>query len=178
VQELHASTAETDPDQEISNVDENRHSDVSDLTPRCLDDDEWRVWTRLVAGLWVDVGLADKKVVRAAQNAVLAKEFNADQFAQDVLSTAPERIHPRIVERAGQLGRDLLMMPLQTGVRGAMRKTRQAGRRGMALFISQLLAIGVYTLLLVAVVFLVRVRYDFSVDGWVDGILEAISLGH
>jgi len=30
----------------------------------------------------------------------------------------------------------------------------------------------------VAVVFLVRVRYDFSVDGWVDGILEAISLGH
>jgi hypothetical protein len=159
-------------------VQDKSQSDVRDLTPRCLDDEEWRVWMRLVAGLWVDTGLADARVVRAGQKAVLAKGFDADAFAQDVLAAAPERIDARLVERAGQLGRDLLMMPLQRGMNGAMRKARQSGRRGLAFLLSQLLAISVYTLLLMAIVFLSRVRYEFSIDSWVDGVLEVVSLGH
>lgn len=135
-----------------------------------------RVTRRVLAGLIADLGLAEKKTVKRWQQAVIRGEFDADACARDVLEGAnlsPEE--PRLVERAGRLQRDLLMMPFQRGLKGATRRARGASRRGMAYVVANLIAISVYSLVLVAIMLLVRVNYDFSFDGTLDGFLELVT---
>jgi len=144
---------------------------------RTLSRAEWRVWRRLLAGLWLETGLVDNRVTKRGQSAVIEHEYDPDQFAEEVLETTPDELDPRIRERAGRLQRDILMQPLQSGARGALRKARGTARGGCALIVAQTLAISVYSLLLIAALFLLRVRYDFSADYWVDWVLELITPG-
>lgn len=135
-----------------------------------------RAADRVVAGLAADLGLADRKVVQRWQQAVIRSEYDADACARELLASAnvaPDE--PRLVERAGRLQRDLLMMPFQRGMRGAARRARGASRRGMAYLVANLIAISVYTLVLVAIMLLVRVNYDFSFDGAIDRVLELVT---
>lgn len=135
-----------------------------------------RVTRRVLAGLIADLGLAEKKTVKRWQQAVIRGEFDADACAREVLDGAnlsPEE--PRLAERAGRLQRDLLMMPFQRGLKGATRRARGASRRGMAYVVANLIAISVYSLVLVAIMLLVRVNYDFSFDGTLDSFLELVT---
>jgi len=130
----------------------------------------------VLAGLLADLGLADKRVVKRWQDAILRGEFDPQACARELLegaSFAPDE--PRLIERAGRLQRDLLMMPFQRGLRGAGRRARMATRTGMAYLVANLIAISVYTLVLVAIMLLLRVQYDTSFDGAIDRFLELVT---
>ena len=72
-----------------------------------------------------------------------------------------------------RLARDFLMATLQSGSRVARRKART----GAAVLLAQGLAVLVYTLLALAVVLLLRVRYEVSLDAWIDGLLDRLGPG-
>ena len=128
---------------------------------------------RLRAGVLADLGLANRKEVKRWQEAVMRGEFDADACARDLVTqAAPDADDQRVLERAGRLQRDLLMMPFQRGVKGASRRARVATRRGTAYVLANLIAITVYSLVLVAIMILVRVNYDFSFDGLIDDFLS------
>ncbi|MCP3914183.1 MAG: hypothetical protein GY711_01365 [bacterium] len=131
--------------------------------------DEERAWNRMRAGLLVELGIADKKVARRWQESVLGGEFDADACAREILAkSGVPGDDPRVLERTGRLERDLLMMPLQRGIKGASRRARGAAKGGAAFLVANLIAILVYTLILVAIAMLMRVNYDFSFDGMID----------
>ena len=74
-----------------------------------------------------------------------------------------------------RLERDLLMIPAQRVVRGSTRKARSAVKGGTAFLLVQFLAILVYSLLIVVVLFLMRVRHDYSIDELIDRGLELVT---
>lgn len=117
---------------------------------------EERAWRRLSAGLAVELGLADKKVARHWQERVRAGEFDADACAAEILEAGGfEAGDARLVERSARLQRDLVMTPLS---RSAGRKVRRAARGGLAFLVAQLLAIGVYSLLVAIALVLLRLQ--------------------
>jgi hypothetical protein len=61
----------------------------------------------------------------------------------------------------------------QRGVKGVRRRARAATRSGAAYVLANLIAISIYSLVVLAVMLLVRVQYGTSFDGTLDGILEA-----
>jgi len=131
-----------------------------------------RAWTRVRAGLSIDLGAADSKVVRRWQQAVLSNEFDADACAREVLGEkAPPPDDPRVVERSGRLLRDFLMASLQRGVHGASRKIRAQARSGTAYVVANAVAISVYTLILLAVGVLMRLKWNTSFDALFDFVL-------
>ncbi len=131
---------------------------------------------RLQAGLLVDLGLADRQVARRWQEAVQRREFDADACARELLAASDIAADdPRLVERAARLQRDLLMAPIQRGLRGAARSTRTATRSGAAYLVANLIAISIYTLVLLAIMLLVRVQYDFSFDQTLDQMIDMVT---
>jgi len=131
--------------------------------------DEERAWQRMRAGLLVELGIADRGATKRWQESVLAGEFDADACARDILGkSGVPGDDPRVLERTSRLERDLLMMPLQRGIKGASRRARGAARGGAAFLLANLIAILVYTLILVAIVMLLRVNNGFSLDGMID----------
>ena len=139
--------------------------------PPAIDPTE-RAWARVRAGLSIDLGEADRKVVRRWQEAVLRNEFNADACAREVLADrSMQHDDPRLVERAGRLLRDFLMASLQRGVHGASRKIRAQARSGTAYVVANAIAISVYTLILLAVGVLVRLKWNTSFDDLFDFVL-------
>lgn len=127
---------------------------------------------RLHAGVLADLGLVSGKAVRRWQDAVRRGEFDADACARElVIPSAPGPDDQRLLERASRLQRDLLMMPVQRGVRGAGRRARVATRRGTAIVLANIIAITVYSFVLVAIMILVRRNYNFSFDGLIDQFL-------
>lgn len=135
-----------------------------------------RAWNRVAAGMIVEMGLSKKANAKRWQDSVIRGEFDPDACALDMLaSTGIETSDPRLLERAGRLERDLLMMPLQTGVRSAGRKARRAARGGLAYIIAQFVAVGIYTLILIAIVLLLRVKNDYSLDAMLDSWLNAVT---
>ena len=132
-----------------------------------------RAFRRLLAGMLVDLGMAPRKESRRWQEAVVRGEFDADACADELL--AATRVDPedtRLLERAGRLERDLRMSPVPRGARGAARRGRGTARGALAMILSQLLALFVYTAILLAIVVLLRLRGDFSVDALLDRILD------
>lgn len=137
-----------------------------------------RVGARVAAGLLVELGLASGAVARRWQDAVREGDFDADACANEILDASDADLEDaRLLERSARLQRDLLMAPLQRGVRGASRKARGAARGGLAMLLAQGLALGVFTLLLLAVLLLLRVKHDYSVDGLLDSFLDAVTPG-
>lgn len=132
---------------------------------------EQQAWRRLQAGMLVETGLADKAVARKWQDAVVRGEFDADAATRELLAAGlPPATHERLLDRSRVLLRDLLMAPTTRGARGAGRKARQAARGGLAFLVSQLVVLGVYSLMVLVALFVLRVRWDWSVDGLIDRI--------
>lgn len=133
------------------------------------------VAARLQAGLLCELGLVEPKAARRWQDAVLANAFDPDAATRDLLAAAQASSGDvRLRERSARLLRDLLMAPLQRGARGAGRRVRQATRSMVAALVAQLIVI--VTLMGIATIALlvIRMRWDFSVDGWLDSVIDLL----
>ena len=136
---------------------------------------EQRAWRRVLAGLLVEQRLADKAATRRWQDAVIRGEFKADAAAEDLIGASRDKLDsPKVLERAGRLQRDLLMMPLQSGVRGAGRGARRAVRGGSAYLLANLLGLLAYTLIIASIALLLRAQRGTSFDALIDSILGTV----
>ncbi|HIF40928.1 MAG TPA: hypothetical protein EYQ74_07510 [Planctomycetes bacterium] len=127
---------------------------------------------RVRAGLLADLNLTDNQAVKRWRAAVLASEFDPAACARELL--AGEQVPPgdtRLLERASRLQRDLLMSAHQRGAKGVQRRARAATRSGAAYLLANLIAISIYTLVVLAVMLLVRVQYGTSFDGSLDRVI-------
>ena len=141
-----------------------------------LEEGEIRAWRRLQAGLLVERGLANRKEARRWQEAVQRGEFDPDACARDIVGESADALDdPRLLERAAILQRDLLMTPLQRGLRGAGRRARGATRSSFAFLIAQGMALFVYTLVILIILLLARMQQGLSLDGVLDRILEVLT---
>ena len=141
-----------------------------------LEEGEVRAWRRLQAGMLVERGLANRKEAKRWQDAVQRGEFDPDACARDIVGESNvEPDDTRLLERAARLQRDLLMSPLQRGLRGAGRKARGATRNGIAFLISQAMALVVYTLVILVILLLARMQGGFSLDGALDRVLSVVT---
>jgi hypothetical protein len=130
-------------------------------------------WRRLKAGLLVELGLADKRVARRWQEGVLRGEFDAAACTRELLAAGGNSFpdeDARLEERSTRLLRDLLMAPTQRGLRGAGRRAREAARGGLAFVVTQFFVLAIYSAILFAALFLVRVRWGTSIDTFLDDI--------
>ncbi|HJM56162.1 MAG TPA: hypothetical protein QF446_02450 [Planctomycetota bacterium] len=130
------------------------------------------VAARVRSGLLADLKLTDNQAVKRWRAAVMASEFDPASCARELL--AGEQVPPgdtRLLERATRLQRDLLMSAHQRGVKGVRRRARAATRSGAAYVLANLIAISIYTLVVLAVMLLVRVQYGTSFDGTLDRII-------
>jgi hypothetical protein len=129
-------------------------------------------WARVRAGLLVELGLSDDARTRRWQEAVMRGEFEPDACARELNATATVGSDdPRLSDRTVRLLRDLLMAPLQRGLRGAGRRARSAARGGAAFLVAQLLVVLVYTGILVVTMVVVRLKWNYSFDGLFDRVL-------
>jgi hypothetical protein len=131
-----------------------------------------RAWHRVHAGLLVELGLADRAVVRRWQEMVKSMRFEPDACSRELLAgTRVPADDPLLVDRCGSLLRDLVMAPLLRGTAGAGRRARGAAKSGVAFVLAQVIAIGVYSLLIAVLLILLRVKWDVSFDGLIDALL-------
>ena len=153
----------------LEELEEDLGQDASDGAAGAIPDE---VAGRIRSGLLADLNLTDKQAVKRWRAAVIASEFDSAACARELL--AGEQVPPgdtRMLERATRLQRDLLMSAHQRGVKGVRRKARAATRTGAAYVLANLIAILIYTLVVLAVMLLVRVEYGTSFDGFIDRIL-------
>lgn len=137
-----------------------------------------QAWRRLKAGLLVELGIADADTTRRWQDAVLRTEFEPDSCARDLLAASKvDSGDPRLLERCSRLQRDLLMSPMQRGSRGGMRKLRATTSNWLAMAISQLVVLSVFVLLFLVALFVVRIRWSWSVDAFLDRVADSIRGG-
>ena len=127
---------------------------------------ESRVAQRVQAGLLAELGLADKKALSRWQQAVMHQEFDADACARDILAASDVGADdPRVLERSGRLTRDLIMAPLQRGVKSAGRRARGAAKSGAAFLMAQAIIGAVCLVLLLLFMVFVHVKWpEFSFD--------------
>jgi len=130
------------------------------------------VGKRVRAGLLADLNMTDKQAVKRWRAAVMASEFDSAACTRDLLAGENAGAdESRLLERATRLQRDLLMSAHQRGVKGVRRRARAATRTGAAYVLANLIAISVYSLVVLAVLLLVRVQYGTSLDGTLDEII-------
>jgi len=129
---------------------------------------------RLLAGLCIEAKLADRKIIQRWQETVPQGSFDPDACANEILESAGEAAeqNSQILARAGGLERDFLMMSQQTGIRGASRRAKRAGKGFMAYALANLIAIGAYSLVVGALMVLLRYHYGWSYDGLIDGAVS------
>jgi len=132
-----------------------------------------KAWQRVRAGIAIDLGLAERKLVNRWQDAVLRQDFDADACAREILSST-ERFtvdDPRVIERSGRLLRDFLMSSLQRGVKGASRKMRSQAVSGSAFLMANVIGILIYTAIVLVVMVLARFKWQTSFDALFDSLL-------
>ena len=139
---------------------------------------EWEVkaWRRLAAGLLVEQGHGDKEVAKRWHNHVKAGDFDPDQFADELLDAPlkrPADAETQLLLRAARLERDLLMTPLLRGASGARRKARGVARTGIAALLTQLMVLGIYSLL-IFLFLLVLAFKGVHLDAFFQSILDVI----
>ena len=125
---------------------------------------------RVKAGLLVELGLAEASSARRWQDAVKRNEFDPDACSRDVLAgSAVSSTDPRLLERSSRLLRDLVMAPVQPGVRAApKKKTSSPPRSGLAAAIGQVVMFSSCCVIVFVALFFVRWRWDWSVDDFLD----------
>lgn len=130
-----------------------------------------RAWSRVQAGMAVDLGMADRRSAARWQEAVMRREFDADACARDLLSAGSIRSDdPRLLDRAGRLLRDFLMSSVTRGIRGAGRRARTKVRSGVAMVVAQGITIGIYTAILLVTMMLARIKWGWSYDQFFDRV--------
>lgn len=140
-------------------------------TTRGLSPEEEQVWKRLNAGLLVELGLADRVTAKKWQDAVMRDAFDPDQCAAEILARSSGKGGaPKVVERSGRLLRDLLMAPLLSGTRGATRRARETTKGAVAMLVAQGTAFLVYSLIILAILLLLRMR-DVDFNGLFDRMI-------
>jgi hypothetical protein len=127
-------------------------------------------WRRLKAGMAVELGVADAAVARRWQDAVMRGEFDADACARDVLGAATGLNDLKLGERTTRLQRDLVMAPVAATARGSARKVKNVAQGMAAMIISQFVVLSVSLLLVMLALFVLRVRWQWSVDAFFDRI--------
>lgn len=125
-------------------------------------------WRRLKAGLAVELGAADAAIARRWQDAIVRGEFDADACARDVLSAAPGLTDLKLGERSTRLQRDLVMAPVAATARGNARKLKGAARSMLAMILSQFVVLAICILLVMLALFVLRLRWQWSIDGFFD----------
>lgn len=131
-------------------------------------------WKRIEAGVLVQLGLADKKATKRWQQAVRSGSFEPDACAADILSAEKTRRETaRVVDRTGTLLRDLVMGPLLRGAKGATRRAREKSKNLIAMLITQLFALGIYSMLVFFTLLLLRYK-GVELDGFFDRILSPL----
>jgi hypothetical protein len=63
------------------------------------------------------------------------------------------------------------MAPVTRGIAGAGRRARLAAKGGTAMVVAQLVGIAVYTVIVLVVFLLIRVKWDVSFDGFFDRLV-------
>jgi hypothetical protein len=136
-------------------------------------DPEDRAWQRVRAGLAIDLGLVEKRVVGRWQDVVLRQEFDADACAREILASTEKFTldDPRVIERSGRLLRDFLMTSLHRGVKGATRKMRSQAVSGSAFLMANAIGILIYTGIVLVVMLLARFKWQTSFDALFDTVL-------
>lgn len=125
-------------------------------------------WRRLKAGMAVEIGAADPAVARRWQDAVLRGEFDADACAREILGAAPGLTDFKLGERSTRLQRDLVMAPVAATARGSARKLKGAAQNMAAMVIAQFVVFSICLLLVMLALFVLRLRWDWSIDGFFD----------
>lgn len=134
-----------------------------------------RAWRRVRAGLLFEMGLTDRAAAKHWQESIQRGVFDPDACAADLVTAEPDGVvAERVLDRSGRLLRDLVMQPLLRGVDGAKRAVRGAARTGLAYLVTQVLVTLVFMALFLAVLLVVRLRWGWSVDGMLDGLLERL----
>jgi hypothetical protein len=131
-------------------------------------------WSRVRAGMMVELGAADAGAVSRWQEAVRRGDFAPDACARDLYAgTGVENDDPRLIERSSRLLKDFLMSSTMAGRGGVRRRARQAGKKGAAIFISQILFLIVNVLIIAVSALIVRARWpEVSFDAFFDSILN------
>lgn len=132
---------------------------------------------RLLAGLCIEQKLPDRKLLKRWQETVQTGEFDADACADEVLEDVGDQVRTsmELLARAGGLQRDFLMMPLQTGARGAVRNAKRKGKGFLAYLVANLVAISTYSLILAAMAILLRQKKGWSYDEAIDGLIRFVT---
>ena len=108
------------------------------------------VAARLQAGILCELELVDRAPSRRWQDAVVAGAFEPDAAARELLAAA------------------------HAGARGAGRRARHAARSLAAALVAQLLVVVVLLTLGIVALVVVRLRWGFSVDGWLDRVIDIV----
>ena len=111
---------------------------------------EIQAWSRLRAGMLVELGNADKKLAKLWQERVKSGDFDPDRCAEQILAAGarkPDEEIESILTRSTRLERDLIMTPLLKGASGAGRKMRSTAKSGMAAALSQFIVMGIFCIL-------------------------------
>jgi len=151
----------------------------SEKAPRVgdgLDSWEQAAWRRLTAGMLVEQGLGDKEAAKRWQALVRSGDFDPDRCAAELLDagpTKPAEVEAKLLLRSARLERDLLMTPLMQGVAGASRKARGAARTGAAALVTQLIVVGIYSVL-VFLFLLVLAFKGVQFDPFFQSLLDLI----
>ncbi|MFT5284297.1 MAG: hypothetical protein ACI8TQ_000453 [Planctomycetota bacterium] len=123
---------------------------------------------RVRAGLLAEAGLVSPEVIEACQETVKIGEFDPDDCTLQILAEDPgPEVDAQIERRSGMLLRELLMAPLAAS---AAKRGKRKAKSGAALLLSQLFMLAIWGGLFLAGVLLLRLK-DFSVDGFLDGLL-------
>ncbi|HED67093.1 MAG TPA: hypothetical protein ENJ09_16240 [Planctomycetes bacterium] len=132
----------------------------------------------LRAGLWVDLGFADAGLRGRLQRDVEAGAFEPDRAAEEILAgtSITEVREAALKERAARLLRDFVMANRHRGASGLARRGRRGAKNVVAAAIAQVLALGIYSLLILLALVFWRAR-EHSVDGWLDAILDLFGGG-
>jgi hypothetical protein len=143
--------------------------------PAALGPIEELLWRRVQAGIAVELGLADAETAKRWQRSIQRNEYDADSCARELLaSVAFQPGDPRLFERTAKLERDLVMAPVKSA-RTTRRRTRKSPGGWFALLVAQFLLLAISCVIVFVVLFLVRQRWEWSVDKFLDDLSDRVS---
>jgi len=133
---------------------------------------EDRLAQRVRAGIACELGLVERAAAQRWQTAVLEGRFEPDACARELLARAPTREgEERMQARAGLLLRDFVMASHLSGAKGAGRKLRGGLRNLAAFLLAQLVALLVFTGIVVAILLVLRSKGE-SLDALLDRVIS------
>jgi hypothetical protein len=129
-----------------------------------------QMWRRLRAGMLVELGLGDGAATRRWQDAARRNEFEPDACARDLLGASAAADDERLLERTSSMLREMLLAPIAARRAEKRKKPKSMGCASM--LIGQVLVFVVYGTVVAVLLFAVRQRWGWSVDGFLDSVIK------